>query len=215
LPAKKPKEVACRFCGETCSTQRDTLSGWTHHHPSVCPYRNDRMPSLNGVHVGDVWRNRHTKEEVTVGEIRLGGRGTYTDREPVVVWEDRYIGVGGEPLWGLAEHWEPITRPKQWPVPWHYDKRFGKGGRSANEAWRCPGIRGGRRERRKYFHTYLYKDGEFSSAGWNWWQFDPVAEKKRRDTESAIAYATELLKNEEPLIVKVAESLLASLAEAA
>src|SRR5262245_19067766 len=105
---KKRKVVACFYCGEESSTERDALSAFTHSHPAVCPYRNDRMPSLNGVHVGDVWRNRHTKEECVVAEIRLGGRGTYTDREPVVVFETEY-GLGGHPLWSLVEHWESLT----------------------------------------------------------------------------------------------------------
>jgi hypothetical protein len=204
LAARKSKEVKCRSCGETCPNEREALSAFTHSHPAVCPYREDRMPSLNGVHVGDVWRNRHTKRECTVGEIRLGGRGTYTNREPVIVWTDGSIGIGGEPLWGLAEHWEPVTRPGEWPVPWIYDKRFGKGGRSASEAWRCPGMRGYRNGRKKYFHAYLRKEGEYGSTGWDWWQMDATDEEE--------ATALEFIASGDPLLEKVGQAVLEALA---
>jgi hypothetical protein len=173
------------------------------------------MPSLNGVHIGDVWRNLHTGNEFAVAEIRLGGRGTYTDREPVIVWDDRHFGIGGETMWGLAEHWEPVTRPGEWPVPWKKDRRFGRDGRSAHEAWRTPGIRGLKRRRSKYFHTYLEMDGEYSSKGWNWWQVDPAAEEKQQKIDNALAFALELIESEDPLIRKVGENVLATFAEAA
>src|SRR5262245_44846033 len=172
------------------------------------------MPSLNGVHVGDVWRNRHTKEERRILEIRLGGAGTYTDREPVVVFDEDSWMLPNT-LWSLAEHWEPITRPKQWPVPWHYNKRFGKGGRSANAPWRCPGIRGGHRERRKYFHSYLRMDGEYSTTGWRWWQIDPEAEQLQQQIANVLAGAQELIESGDPLLVKVGKRALETFAEAA
>jgi hypothetical protein len=64
------------------------VSGFSFGHPSVCEWRRDRVPALNGVRVGDHWRNLHTRHVVRVFELRLGGAGSYGDREPCVVTVD-------------------------------------------------------------------------------------------------------------------------------
>lgn len=189
---KGPKVLVCRYCGDECdATNRDVLSAWTHNHPSVCDHRTDSVPSLNGVHVGDVWRNLHTKEEREITELRLGGAGVYTDREPVVVLGDRG-GMGGWPMWSLVEHWEPISRPGVYPVPWTRSKRWK--GRSALLKWRGGGIRGkGRRSRRQHAYWSSYHTIEDYISGWStFWQHDPMDEERKEIARRMIASATEM-----------------------
>lgn len=191
--SRKPKTLVCRFCGEVCekASQPDHLSGWTHNHPSRCPYRQDRMPSLNGVHVGDVWRNLHTKKEKEVIEIRLGGWGTYTDRESVVLFENDWMG---SPLWSLVEHYEPVTRPGEYPVPWTRSRRFR--GRSAYAKWRGPGYR--REDKRAKPHAYWHAYHHVSGYAIEWertnvlWQVDPVAEQREKERQLELAEIVEL-----------------------
>lgn len=107
---KKPKRLTCRWCGDTIDARNgDTVSAWSHGHPSVCPYRQDRVPVLNGVHVGDLWENQHTGHVFRIIEIRLGGAGVYTDREPVFrtgdVWDPP------EPQEGTLEAELVVERP--------------------------------------------------------------------------------------------------------
>ena len=191
---KRVKTLSCRFCGDVLENadNRDFLSGWTHSHPSVCPYRQDSMPSLNGVHVGDRWRNLHTKRVCVIEAIKLGGCGTYTDREPVFVLRDeekesQYNWVSPYPMWSLAEHWESLTRPGEWPVPWTRDRRFGKGSRSALVKWRTPAYRGSKSRRKTKAHAYWhsYHTVDEHSIGWEAtnviWQYDEVAEKEQME----------------------------------
>jgi hypothetical protein len=199
--AKKAKTLSCRFCGDVLEDvgNRDHLSAWTHSHPSVCPYRQDRMPSLNGIHVGDVWRNMHTGEERTVTQIKLGGHGTYTDREPVFVLDER-MGTGGWPMWSLVEHWEPVSRPGVFPVPWTKDKHY-RGARSAYVKWRCPAYRGGRRNRgHAYWHAY-HSVAEHS-IGWEAtnriWQMDPELEARFAKLDERDRRIREFLENADP-----------------
>jgi hypothetical protein len=208
---KKVKELACRFCGDRCSKERDKLSSWSHSHPANCPYRQDRMPSLNGVHVGDVWRNRHTKTEVRVIEIRLGGSGTYVDREPTVVLEDldsrRWSSA--HPLWSLTEHWQPITRPRRYPVPWKKDERFGKNGRSTRKDWRGPSYRGGSTEDES--HAYWHAFHIVSGYVIDWestnviWQIDPELELREQERQRMLEAADRL--DEDPYLSRVATQL--------
>lgn len=213
MSVKRPRILACRYCGDECdASNRDTLSHWTHNHPSVCPYRTDSVPSLNGVHVGDVWRNLHTKRTVTIEAIRLGGCGTYTDREPVVVLVDdespsewRYVSP--HPLWGLSEHWEPISRPGVYPVPWTRSRRFR--GRSALLVWRGGGIRGQRSKRKEaYWSSYHTISGNYISGWSTFWQVDPR-------TEATARMALQLIESGDETLARVGERVAAMLAEAA
>jgi hypothetical protein len=184
---------------------RDNLSAWTHNHPAVCPYRQDEMPSLNGVHVGDVWRNRHTGKTSLIETIKLGGCGTYTDREPVFVLRDEdeaseYRWVSPHPMWSLSEHWEPVTRPGEWPVPWT-NKGKRKGGRWAHAKWRCPGYRGRtRKSQHAYWHAY-HSIGEHS-IGWEAtnriWQMDPELEARLVKLDERDRQIREFLENVDP-----------------
>ena len=200
MSKKKVKELACRFCGDRCERERDKLSGWTHSHPAVCPYRQDRVPSLNGVHVGDIWRNRHTKTEERVAEIRLGGSGTYVDREPTVVLFDLHGSQRwySHPLWSLVEHWEPVTRPGEYPVPWRKNRRFGREGRSAHKKWRGPGYRG---SSRRGPHAYWHAFHTVSEYSINWeitnkvWQIDPELGVREEQRQRMLARADELDKD--------------------
>jgi hypothetical protein len=86
--------------------------------------RPDAVPRLDGVAVGQLWRNRHATTGYGLNRIvriLLGGEGTYrhiTDdyvrMEPVVQFEgeqeryEQHAGMGGTPLWSLAEHYELI-----------------------------------------------------------------------------------------------------------
>jgi hypothetical protein len=204
---------ACKFCKATVDGSLESVSHFTHSHPLVCPWRDDRVPALNGVHVGDHWMNQHTKSVVRVTEIRLGGHGTYCEHEPTVMLDDVDIVAGyardrdpqptlwqdeplptheqlaklpllvnaygrmGEPLWGLVEHWTPLTRPGEYPVPWEMRDRGGRWPlRSALDEWRCPGLRGSEYSERKqaaYWHAFHVSTQTYSSSGWGWWQFDP------------------------------------------
>lgn len=195
MARQKAKTLACRFCGDVLENagNRDELSGWTHNHPSVCPYRQDEMPSLNGVHVGDRWRNRHTGKVSVIEKIKLGGCGTYTDREPAFVLRDEddenhYRWISPHPMWSLAEHWESLTRPGEWPVTWHYSKRY-PGERTAREKWRTPGYRGGSRRRRQHAYWHAYHTVSEHSIAWEEtnviWQYDEVAEKDQLETALA------------------------------
>lgn len=212
----KAKTLVCRFCGDELeqANNRDHLSGWTHSHPSLCPYRQDRMPSLNGVHVGDVWRNLHTKEERTIAAIRLGGCGTYTDREPVIVWdEDRDVALPN-PLWSLVEHWEPVTRPGEYPVPWTRSRRF-RGGRSCLKKWRGPAHRGRKsKAQRAYWHAYHSMATDYSStwASKEIWQMDPELERKREERVRALAYLDTI---DDPYIADVVQRTREMFSEAA
>lgn len=218
MAAKKAKKLVCRFCGSVLENagDRDALSGWTHNHPAVCPYRQDRMPSLNGVYVGDVWRNVHTKEERTVVAIRLGGAGTYTDREPVVQF-DEMSGLGGWPLWSLTEHWESVTRPGEWPVTWHYSGHY-RGERSARDKWRTPGYRGGSRRRKQYAYMHAYHSVSGHSIEWErtnvLWQLDPVEEEKRLQRERALAFV-DSVESIDPTLAETVARVREMLAEAA
>jgi hypothetical protein len=211
----KAKRLVCRFCGDELeqANDREHLSAWTHNHPSVCPYRQDRMPSLNGVHVGDVWRNLHTKKECVVTAIRLGGCGVYTDREPVIVFDDGLMMP--HPMWSLAEHWESLTRPGEWPVPWTRSKRFR--GRSAHQKWRCPGYRGGRSKRHAYWHSY-HSIGEHS-IGWEAtneiWQMDPELEEHLTRLDERDRLIREFLENVDPTAPDLAEQVTELFAKAA
>lgn len=183
---KKPAAlVRCRYCRET-HPKADAAS-WAHIHPAVCEFRQDRVPVLNGVHVGDHWRNLHTLSVVRVMECRLGGCDTYTDREPVVVvatiWAPPQQEPGGQmtlgsdlgepadldalepdgwwsvhPLWSLVEHWDPVTRPGCYPVPFNLDDR---GWRSAARRWRGPGHRGAPDRKHAYYHSVIPSDGRY------------------------------------------------------
>lgn len=222
--AKKGKALVCRFCGDVCENagNRDVLSGWTHNHPAVCPYRQDSMPSLNGVHVGDVWRNRHTGKTSFVEAIKLGGCGTYTDREPVFVLRDEdkeseYRWVSPHPMWSLSEHWEPVTRPGEWPVPWT-NKGKRKGGRWAHSKWRCPGYRGGTRKgQHTYWHAY-HSVGEHT-IGWEAtnviWQMDPAVEAKKEQQRSVLEYVNSGVFDDDPLLARVAQNVREMFSEAA
>lgn len=181
------KRLACRFCGDTIDrTKGDHLSWWNHNHPSACPYRTDRVPALNGVHVGDEWRNTHTQDVVRVQEIRLGGDGTYTDREPTLLLADVDADEAPpwrmpQPLWSLAEHYEPVTRPGELPVPVEPDERF-PGCVSAVDEWRSPGYRHPEDpERDEGPHAYWHSFHTVIGYGIQWertnelWQIDPDA----------------------------------------
>ena len=214
----KAKRLVCRFCGDELedSRNRDHLSAWTHNHPAVCPYRTDEVPSLNGVHVGDVWRNMHTGEERTVTRIKLGGRGTYTDREPVFVL-DEGGGTGGWPMWSLVEHWEPLTRPGVFPVPWTKDKRW-RGARSAYVKWRCPAYRGGRKNKgHAYWHSYHTLD--VHTIGWEAtnriWQMDPEQEERFAKLDEQERRIREFLENADPTAPDLAQQVTDLFAEAA
>lgn len=204
----KPKRLACRFCGETWA--RQDAENVKHSHPAVCPHRQDRVPALNGVHVGDLWRNLHTGHVIRIEQIRLGGAGTYVDREPIVdgptVYErcndesrldvlleptvdelataepvrEPYGSMGGWPLWSLVEHWEPLTRPDDYPVPWEMEQRGGfKPMRSTVDPYRCPGLRGStwsEDKGKQYWHAWHVSDGKHCTSNWEWWQIDPDAQ---------------------------------------
>lgn len=182
MAKRRPKRLVCRWCGDECekADDRDHRSAWTHGHPAVCPFRQDRMPALNGVHVGDVWRNRHTQNESTVVECRLGGYGTYTDREPVLVLtsarDDWHHDI---PLWSLVEHWDPVTRPGEYPVPWETSNDRGYEERWADDAYRSPFYRGSTNEReRAYWHATHHIDAQQNGCiDWRSerWQIDPDA----------------------------------------
>ena len=191
--AKRKSNVVCRFCGEEAPPGEH--SHWDHSHPAQCPFVTDRVPSLNGVHVGDLWQNCHTKGISRVEEIRLGGVGVQVDREPslvmVEVWSppevkegelqledgampsleelatcepDEHAWFHEHPLWSLAEHNDPLTRPGEYPVPWEMEER--RGGyvsRSVVDEWRGPAYRGGAKEDRvpdaAYWHAFHHVEG--------------------------------------------------------
>lgn len=201
--SKRPKRIACRYCGEECehADKADHRSAWTHSHPSKCSYRQDDMPSINGVHVGDIWRNLHTGKQERVVALKLGGAGTYTDREPVAVLEDADDLDGGawldaHPLWSLVEHWDPVTRPGEYPVPWEEEDLYGNGTmwRSTADEWRSPGYRKADRPHgmpdddgdgpHAYYHAW-HVIREHCSEGWEWWQVDPDAEASLFDAPAA------------------------------
>ena len=214
----KAKTLVCRFCGDVLeqANNRDYLSAWTHNHPSVCPYRQDEVPSLNGVHVGDVWRNLHTGEERTVTRIKLGGAGTYTDREPVFILNEGG-GVGGWPMWSLVEHWEPVTRPGEYPVPWRKDRLY-KDSRSAHVKWRTPRYRGSKSKRQgAYWHAY-HSVSEHS-IGWQTtndiWQMDPELEARFARLDDEDARIREFLENADPDAPDLAEQVVELLGRAA
>jgi hypothetical protein len=213
----KAKRLVCRFCGDELeqANNRDHLSAWTHNHPSVCPYRQDEMPSLNGVHVGDVWRNLHTGEERTVTRIKLGGRGAYTDSEPVVVL-DEGMGTGGWPLWSLVEHWEPLTRPGEFPVPWTRSRRF-RGSRSCHLKWRGPGYRGRKSKRqRAYWHSYhSVSEHTIDWASTSTWQMDPELEEHLAALDERDRLIREFLENVDPTAPDLAEQVTELFAKAA
>jgi hypothetical protein len=187
--ARKPKRLGCRYCGSMVDvTSADHASAFTHGHPSECSYRTDRVPALNGVHVGDLWRNLHTLEDRRVHEIRLGGDCTYTDREPTVllapVDADPHDFAMPHPLWSLVEHWEPLTRPDCFAVPSTPSERFPTG-RSAADEWRCPGHRrvdGDDERDRAYFHAWHVARGYCSERWGAPWLYDPDAEASLFDS---------------------------------
>lgn len=217
---KKPKLLACRNCGTTTKTDRETLSGFVHSHPEVCPYRRDKVPAMNGVHVGDHWRNLHTGIIVRVIECRLGGTGTYTDREPVYVtadvWKperdegkldfgaaeptlteleesdafaDCWDWVSPTTMWSLSEHYEPVTRPDEYPVPWELrtDDR-GHESRWAAEPWRTGGLHNpsgvedddGPMDTEAvedaYYHAFHTRDSRWSMDWWQGWLVEAEVE---------------------------------------
>jgi hypothetical protein len=134
MSRRRSRRRACRFCGEILEdANRESLSWWTHSHPSNCSYRTDRVPALNGVQVGDLWQNTHTRSIDRVVEIRLGGCGTYTDHEPVFVMADVWDPRDAEPVGQLGLFGEqpevptpPLAELEQMPhkdpdaTPWGY-----------------------------------------------------------------------------------------------
>lgn len=246
--ARQRKRIACRFCGaEPSSESYESKSHFDHSHPASCPFVTDRVPMLNGVRVGDLWENEHTGGVVRVIEIRLGGAGTYVDREPCVlvvdVWRDPKRDDEGElelglderpdletlttmepderswihehPLWSLSEHWDPLTRPGEYPVPWHMETRRGWTSRSADDEWRCPGYRGGAREDEE--HAYWHAFHTVVGHGIQWertnvlWQIDLNAEPSllppsvpERKPEPVIDVEPEPVKQPEPEVVQEA-----------
>lgn len=192
---KRQRMIACRFCRAESKTDRNSRSNFMHSHPAVCPHRQDRVPIMNGVHVGDLWKNMHTGSVFRIVELRLGGAGTYTDREPcavtvsvwsppaerlepegdqlsleipadpmppleelVVVEPEERAWVHTEPLWGLVEHSDPLSRPGEYPVP--FVEREGL--RWAEESFRGPGYRRAddvEEKDRAYFHSRFVVDG--------------------------------------------------------
>jgi hypothetical protein len=78
--------------------------------------RQDSVPALNGVAVGQWWRNIHTKRVRQVREIRLAGLGTHTAHyESIILAEDGEdddvrFGLGGEALWSICEHCELVEK---------------------------------------------------------------------------------------------------------
>lgn len=142
---KRPRRLQCQWCLEVIDASNpDTRSHWLYQHPSSCAYRGDRVPSLNGVYVGQRWENVHTGGVETVSEIRLGGSGTYTDREPTVllVEEAERVYLNPHPLWSLCEHWRPLDGADAMPfeglpMPTEPDRRY-PGSLSTLDPWRCP-----------------------------------------------------------------------------
>jgi hypothetical protein len=80
--------------------------------------RQDSVPCLNGVAVGQWWRNLHTKRVGQVREIRLAGLGTHTAHYEsiILLYEDDdedgidRFGLGGEALWSICEHRELVEK---------------------------------------------------------------------------------------------------------
>jgi hypothetical protein len=197
MRARRPRRLACRYCGdEIDATNADAASHYRHSHPAACPHRTDSVPALNGVRVGDVWRSLHdTTGHATarIAEIRLGGVGTYTDREPVVILEhdDGTDFSMPWPLWCLVEHMEPITRPDEYPLPWEPDKRY-RDSRSAADEWRGPAYRRDDGDERTgaYFHAWHTLSGHCSQGWGDPWLTDPDRDASLFDSQAVTARPT-------------------------
>lgn len=88
--------------------------------------RDDAVPCVNGVSVGQRWQNVHTRSICTVTQIRLAGLGSHTAHyESIVLLPD---GVSpdkldsGWALWSIGEHWQLLDendkRVEPQPIVW-------------------------------------------------------------------------------------------------
>lgn len=96
--------------------------------------RQDSVLALNGVVVGQFWRNIHVGHVERVSEIRLAGMGTHTAHyESIILLEEgkEIVGmfdISGQALWSLVDHWEQVEFVgEEWvrvePQPFIWDNR--------------------------------------------------------------------------------------------
>jgi len=72
--------------------------------------RHDSVPDLNGVEVGQYWRNVHVANIQPVTAIHLAGLGAHAGHyESIMLGEDSFAGMGWT-LWSLSQHFELVER---------------------------------------------------------------------------------------------------------
>lgn len=88
--------------------------------------REDAVPCLNGVAVGQQWQNIHTGVVCVVTQIRLGGLATHTAHYESIVLLPEDVAPdtldSGWALWSMGEHWQLVEngkrvepQPEVWP----------------------------------------------------------------------------------------------------
>lgn len=90
-------------------------------------HRQDSVPCLNGVAVGQHWRNLHTGKVERVESIWLAGLATNTAHSESVEFEvDEDGWRWGHPLNSLVEHWELVEPVESVPETLLIDDEYGK-----------------------------------------------------------------------------------------
>lgn len=156
------------------------------------------VQGVNGVWVGQLFRNLHTGQVHKVGRVQLfSTQAKAAGTEPVVYWEDEDWGLGW-PLWSLAEHWdlidpetfETLPHPCEWELaPLHGTmERHG-----VARDWEKNGVIGKVRHKAWYIRS---KEPH---------QARPVAET---DFEWLAAYARDVLPNVDGLECREIEAIL-------
>lgn len=90
--------------------------------------RQDSVPCLNGVAVGQHWRNIHTGSVECVESIWLAGVSTHTAHYESIefeVEEGHWRGMG-QSLWSLVEHWELVEAVEPHLEKLLIDDQYGK-----------------------------------------------------------------------------------------
>jgi hypothetical protein len=140
-PKAEPESIAHRQYGVN-----DDHAAWCRE---VIDFENrqDSVPALNGVEVGQYWRNVHVGSVQRVVEIRLGGLGTHAAHyESIVLLKEGQevadmFDISGQALWSICDHWEQVELAgDEWvaadPQPFVWEARGDAREQRANGTYR-------------------------------------------------------------------------------